>query len=179
MKKIIVLASGNGSNFEALKNENINITHLICNKKNAYVIERAKKLKVPYTIISEKNKIIYNKKLFEKLKNLKFDLIVLAGYMKILPPEIVNYYKNKIVNIHPSLLPAFPGTHSIEKAYNYGVKYTGVTIHYVDEGMDTGKIIEQEIIKIDYTKNIDALETQIHIIEHKIYPKIIKKLLNI
>lgn len=179
MKDIIVIASGNGSNFEAIVNSKIPVKHLICNKKNAYVIERAKKLKVPYTIISEKNKLTYNNNLFKRLKQFDIEIIVLAGYMKLLPPEIVKYYKNKIINIHPSLLPAFPGIHSIEKAYNYGVKYTGVTIHYVNEGMDTGKIIEQEIIKIDYTKSIDVLESQIHAIEHKIYPKTIKKLLNI
>ena len=184
--KLIVLASGNGSNFEAIvrhiRDENLpmKVTYLLTDNPKAYALERAERLGIPSKILDYKsfdNRDEYNRALLKALKSLDFDLIVLAGYMRILPPFIVREFCRKIINIHPSLLPAFPGLHAIEKAYKYGVKVTGVTVHYVDEGVDTGPIILQECVKIEDDDTLETLEERIHKVEHEIYIKAIKKVL--
>ncbi|MFA6639456.1 MAG: phosphoribosylglycinamide formyltransferase [Defluviitoga tunisiensis] len=185
MKEIIILASGNGSNFESIcvyfsKSKSIRVKQLITDNKDAFVIQRAKKLNVDYKIIDYhcfNNKSEYNHTLFEHLKSFNFDLIVLAGYMRILPDYIVNYYKGKIINIHPSLLPNYKGINAIVRAFENKEKYTGITIHYVDEGVDTGKIIFQKKVRTKKSDTIESLEKRIHKIEHKTYPKIIKRVL--
>jgi phosphoribosylglycinamide formyltransferase-1 len=116
----------------------------------------------------------YTTEIFEERK---IELIVLAGFMKLLSPAYVKRWKGKIINIHPSLLPAFKGAHAIKQAFEYGVKYTGVTVHYVDEGMDTGSIIAQQTVKVAKRDTIETLEKKIHKVEHKLYPKVIKELL--
>lgn len=186
MKRIVVLASGNGSNFEAIVQKmrkwecGVEIAALITDNKKAYAIKRAKRLNIPVTILNYedfKTKDEYNHVLLENLKAISPYLIVLAGYMRILPPFIVNEFKNRIINIHPSLLPSFRGLNAIERAYKAGVKYTGITIHYVDEGVDTGKIIEQRCIRIRENETLEALEKRIHRLEHYYYPRIIRDLL--
>ena len=112
-------------------------------------------------------------------KNEPWDLLVLAGYMKILPPEIVRKYKGKIINIHPALLPSFRGLNAIEKAWKHKVKITGVSIHFVDEGVDTGPIITQIPVRIKENDTLESLEERIHKVEHLIYIEVIKKLLKI
>jgi len=181
LKKILIMASGNGSNFENIvkKLENQVDIELFTENKSAYVIQRAEKLKVKTHIIDFKSfsRDEYDDELYNFLKKQTPELIVLAGYMKILSPKIVDNFK--IINIHPSLLPAFPGVNSIKKAYNYGVKITGVTVHWVDNGIDTGKIIEQKSLKIDKGISLEKLEEKIHEIEHEIYPCVLKKLLGL
>ncbi len=185
-KNIIILASGNGSNFEAIVNhirqENLPITveMLVTNNPEAFAIIRAERLGIPFKIIDSRkfrSRSEYNRALDEFLSLIEFDLMVLAGYMMILPAFIVRKYWRRIVNIHPSLLPAFPGLHAIEKAFEYGVKVTGVTVHFVDEGVDTGPIISQECVKIDKNDTLKTLEEKIHRVEHKIYIEAIKKVL--
>lgn len=175
------MASGNGSNFENIvkKLRNKVDIELFTENKNAYVIQRAEKLKVKTHIIDFKSfcRDEYDEKLYKFLKKQTPELVVLAGYMKILSPKIVDNFK--IINIHPSLLPAFPGINSIKKAYNYGVKITGVTVHWVDRGVDTGKIIEQKSVTIEKDISLKNLEKKIHEIEHEIYPRILKKILGI
>ena len=105
------------------------------------------------------------------------ELIVLAGYMRIIGNTLLTMFPRKIINIHPALLPAFPGAHGIKDAFEYGVKVFGVTIHYVDSGIDTGEIIDQASFHINGTETIDEVETEIHAIEHKLYPATIQKLL--
>ncbi len=186
MKRIVVLASGNGSNFEAIVrymrkcNCGIEVEALITDNKEAYAIKRAKKLHIPtiilnYSDFTSKDK--YNHALLNKLKEISPNLIVLAGYMRILPSYIVNEFKGRIVNIHPSLLPSFRGLNAIERAYKKGAKCTGITIHYVDEGVDTGKIIEQRCIRIREDEALLSLERRIHRLEHFYYPRVIKNLL--
>ncbi|KAF2960228.1 phosphoribosylglycinamide formyltransferase [Thermotoga sp. 38H-to] len=176
--RIVVLASGNGSNFEAIVNAvrsgelSAKIEMLLVDR-DCYAIERAKRLKVPW----EKLEKSWAESLKKRLEELNPDLVVLAGFMRILPAEIVERWKWKIVNIHPSLLPAFPGTHAIEKAYEYGVKVTGITIHFVDEGVDTGPIIFQKAIEIKKDWTLERLEEEIHKIEHQYYPLVIQKVL--
>lgn len=186
MKKIVILASGNGTNFEAickffLKSSKISIIKLITDNKKAKVVERARRLGIDYEIIDYttfKSKKEYNDYLFGRLKDLDFDLIVLAGYMRILPGYIVRYYANRIINIHPSLLPKYPGLRSIERAYNNKEEYTGITIHYVEEKVDAGRIILQKKLKVDKNWDLEKLEEEIHKLEHQYYPKVVEELLN-
>ena len=186
MKRIVILASGNGSNFEAIvktaRKEKwpVEIVSLITDNPHAYAIKRAKRLRIPCKLLNYKefdSKDSYNKELFKILKEFSPDLIVLAGYMRILPPYIVRAFRWRIVNIHPALLPAFRGLHAIERAYKAGCKVTGVTVHFVDEGVDTGPIIAQKCIEIREGESLEHLERRIHRVEHKLYPTVIKKLL--
>jgi phosphoribosylglycinamide formyltransferase-1 len=186
MKSIVILASGNGSNFEAIvrriRKEKwpIEVKALITDNPQAYAIMRAKRLGIPQVVLDYKafgSKTEYNKALLEKLEEFDPDLIVLAGYMRILPPFIVNRFTSRIVNIHPALLPAFPGLNAIERAYKAGCKITGITIHYVDEGVDSGPIIEQAALRIRDGESLEELEKRIHRLEHKYYPLVIKKIL--
>ncbi|HBF10165.1 phosphoribosylglycinamide formyltransferase [Thermotoga neapolitana] len=178
LPRLVVLASGNGSNFEAIVKASrdgvlkAEVQELLVDRE-CFAIERAKKLKVRWKKLEKP----WQKSLSERLEELKPDLIVLAGFMRILPPEIVRRWQWKIVNIHPSLLPAFPGMHAIEKAYEYGVKVTGITIHFVDEGVDTGPIIFQKALEIKKDWSLEKLEEEIHRIEHRYYPIVIQKVL--
>jgi phosphoribosylglycinamide formyltransferase-1 len=186
VKKIVILASGNGTNFEAIckyfsKSEKISIIKLITDNKEAQVVERAKILGIDYEIIDYstfKSKKEFNDYLFDRLKALDFDLMVLAGYMRILPVYIVRYYVDKIINIHPSLLPKYPGLRSIERAYNKKEEYTGITIHYVEEEVDGGRIILQKKLKVDKNWDLAKLQEEIHKLEHQYYPQVIENLLS-
>ncbi|MEM4367488.1 MAG: phosphoribosylglycinamide formyltransferase [Candidatus Anstonellales archaeon] len=176
MVKIVVLASGSGSNFEVLakkskEGKNIEILALITDNPNAYAIERAKSFGIRYVILdysSFKNRNEYENKLFEVINSLNPDLVVLAGYMRIIKSKsLLEKYKYRIINLHPSLLPSFPGKQGIKDAYDYGVKVTGITIHFVDEGLDSGPIIFQKAIKIKSNWSLEELEKRIHKLEYK------------
>lgn len=204
-KNILILASGNGSNFEAivkyfnkkdlyykkLNNNNNNNNEqkkesiyklnffLISENKDAYVLIRAKRLNISSMIIEwDKNdRSKFFKKLDEFCNKFEPELIILAGFMKIIPDFFIRKYYPKIINIHPSLLPAFKGLNAIKKAYKYGVKYTGITIHYVNEGVDTGPIIDQFAFRINKNDNLEKIEQKIHKLEHKNYSKVIENIL--
>lgn len=178
-KKIVVLASGRGSNFAALvqfikrKKLNAEITTLISDNPTAGALLLAdsfgiRALCIPFR---KEEKIIFYEKLLKTLTDLEPDLIVAAGFMKILPPDIVNQFEQKIINIHPSLLPAFPGIGAIQKAWEYGVQVTGCTTHFIDNTVDGGIIILQSVVKIKPKMTLADLETAIHKEEHKILPK--------
>ncbi len=185
---IAVLASGNGTNFQAIiesikkgEIENGIIKVLISNNKKAYALERAKKEGIEAIYINRKeykSREEYDKKIVELLKERDIDLIILAGYMMWISKYFVDSFENKILNIHPSLLPAFKGLDAIKQAYDYGVKITGVSVHYVDETEDGGKIIEQEELRIKKGYTLEELEKEIHKIEHKLYPKVINLFCN-
>jgi len=171
MKKVAVFGSGNGSNFQAIaeyfQEKDIEFT-CISDKAGAFILKRAEKLGIKALHVPFKDTYNY------LLKN-KFDLVVLAGYMRIFPANVVKLAK--IINIHPSLLPSFKGKGVIEEAYNAGVKVTGVTVHYVNEEVDSGEIIAQIPVFIKNRTTLDKLETDIHNIEHKLYPLVIDHLL--
>lgn len=183
MVSIAVFASGNGSNLQAIIDAiesgklDAKIRVVFSDKQDAYALERAKKHEIQTLYLAPKefpSREAHEQKIVEYLEGLGVELIVLAGYMRILTPYIIRKYPMRIINIHPALLPSFPGTHGIADAFNYGVKYTGVTVHFVDEGVDTGPIIIQEVTKIEDTDTIETLEPRIHAIEHKIYPQAIQ-----
>ena len=183
LKNIAILASGNGTNFEAIAKAikrgyiRANLKLLITDKENAYVRVRAKKFGVLDLFVDPKkfkDRLDFDRELIKILKKEKIDLIILAGFMRILGKEFVNTFKNKILNIHPAILPAFKGTNSIERAFRYGCKVSGVTVHFVDENVDSGPIILQDVVKIKEEMKLEEFEEKIHKLEHKLYPKAIK-----
>jgi phosphoribosylglycinamide formyltransferase-1 len=183
MKNIAILASGKGTNFEAIAKAvkagklKANLKLLITDSENAFVRERAKKFKVKDIFVDPKkfkNRVDFDKEIAKILKKEKIDLVVLAGFMRVLSSYFVRKFKNKILNIHPALLPAFKGVNAIERAYNYGCKVTGVTIHFVDEKVDHGPIILQGVVKIKQGMSLEELEEKIHKLEHKLYPQVIR-----
>jgi phosphoribosylglycinamide formyltransferase-1 len=186
MKNIAIFASGSGTNFQAIvdaaKNGSIpaRVALLVCDKPGAKVIERAERERIPTFVFSPKDyasKAEFEQAILEQLRKHQIEFIALAGYMRLIGPTLLAAYEGKIVNIHPSLLPAFPGKDAIGQAYRAGVKITGVTIHYVDEGMDTGPIIAQRAVPIDEGESLAQLEARIHEVEHELYPAVLKTLL--
>ncbi|WLR54906.1 phosphoribosylglycinamide formyltransferase [Mesobacillus subterraneus] len=187
MKKIAIFASGSGSNFQAIAvaaqagTLNVEISLLVCDKPGAFAVDRAEMLGIPALVISPKSypsKADYEGEVLQKLAGLEVDMIVLAGYMRLIGPTLLEAFEGKIVNIHPSLLPAFPGKDAIGQALAAGVEKTGVTIHYVDEGMDTGPIIASVSVKITPDETRETLQKKIQRIEHSLYPDVLEELLN-
>lgn len=187
MKKIAVFASGSGTNFQAIIDAteagelNAEIVLLICDKPDAFAIQRARQNNIEVFQFSAKNYI--NKQAFEteikeKLNDLQVEWIVLAGYMRLIGEVLLTAFDGRIINIHPSLLPAFPGKDAILQAFQARVKITGVTVHYVDEGMDTGPIIDQAPVHIEESDTIETLRTKIQKVEHRLYTEVLKKLIS-
>ncbi len=182
MKNIAIFASGSGTNFEALVNTKLEkgkIVLLVCNKPNAYVITRAKNHNIPTLVVRLKDfntKEEYETVILNELKKYNVELILFAGYMNYAGNVLLDNYPNKIINIHPALLPSFKGAHGIRDAYMFGAKVMGVTVHYVDSGVDTGKIIDQEAFHLE-NETLEEAEAKIHEIEYRLYPKTLKKLL--
>lgn len=185
MKKIAVFASGSGTNFQAIADSikygflQAELVLLVCDKPGAKVIARAENAGVETFVFSPKEypgKVFFEKDIVQILKEKDVDFIVLAGYMRLIGETLLSAYRHKIVNIHPSLLPNFPGKDAIGQAFQAGVKQTGVTIHYVDEGMDTGPIIAQKELVIEDNDTLESVEKKIHQIEHEFYPQILQSL---
>lgn len=185
MNKLAVFASGTGSNFEAImqaikaNNWPIEVALVVVDNKTAPVIEKAKHNHIPVFCFDSKSytsKQAYEIEIIEKCQQAQVDLLVLAGYMRILSKTLIDTYPNKIINIHPSLLPAFVGKDAIEQAIAYGVKVMGISIHYVDYGMDSGQIIAQSAFQTEGLSHCE-IERKIHCLEHQLYPEVIYKIL--
>lgn len=179
MTRIAVFISGRGSNFMAL-HENIKkgiikdaeISVVFSNKEDAKGLDYAKKENIEVIVIPSKdynNRQEYDKKIVEALKPYNIDLICLAGYMRIVTHELIQAYENKIINIHPALLPSFKGLHAQKQALEYGVKYSGCTVHFVDDGMDSGAIILQKVVEVYDDDTEDTLSERILKQEHIAY----------
>ncbi len=184
-KKLVFMASGSGSNFENIVREiqagrlDADPALLVCDKAGAGVLARAEKLKIPFALVDRKqfpSKEAFEAEIIRCLDESGFDFIVLAGYMRILSNEFVLRYWGRIINIHPSLLPAFPGAHGIRDAFEAKVKSTGVTVHFVDTGVDTGPIILQKEVLVMPGDTLESLETRIHAVEYLLYPEALRKL---
>ncbi|GIP34554.1 phosphoribosylglycinamide formyltransferase [Paenibacillus sp. J2TS4] len=180
---IAVFASGSGSNFQAIADAvkagrlDVRIALLVCDKPQAAVVERAEKEGIPSFVFRPKqfaSREEYESEIVHRLKEHNIDLLVLAGYMRLITDTLVRPYYGRMINIHPSLLPAFPGLNAIEQAYEHGAKVTGVTVHYVDGGMDTGPIIAQRALDIREGETLDTLTERIHRLEHELYPEVIQ-----
>lgn len=182
--RFVVLASGSGTNFVALADAitsqeipNAAIEKLICNRAGAPVLERAIERGIPAHLIdSKKEGARFNDILLTELKSLNPDYLLLAGYLKILPAEIVRAFPNRIVNIHPSLLPSFPGLHAVEQAINHGVRHTGVTVHLVNDALDDGPIIEQRTCEVRENDTAETLFARMRPLEYDAYKSAVKRL---
>jgi phosphoribosylglycinamide formyltransferase-1 len=180
---LAVFASGRGSNFSAIAKAikqdklKVKLQILVCDQPQALVIKRAQILGVRVVLVRREDfasRLDFEAAIIQRLKNYKIGLIVLAGFMRLLSPDFVKRYPNRIMNIHPSMLPAFKGAHAIRDAFDLGVDSTGVTVHFVDKEVDHGPIILQGKIKIGSKDTLASVEKRIHALEHKLYPQAIK-----
>tara|TARA_B100000700_G_C14904290_1_gene788928 strand:- start:473 stop:1093 length:621 start_codon:yes stop_codon:yes gene_type:complete len=188
LKNLGILISGRGSNMESIlkaikkKKIPINPAVVISNKPNAKGLAIAKKMGVQIEIVDSSKykgkRLQYDKEIISTLKKYKVTpsngLVCLAGFMRIISPYFIKEYKNKILNIHPALLPAFPGLDAQKQAIEFGSKFSGCTVHFVDEGIDTGPIIIQEVVKVNNNDTEKSLSKKILVKEHEIYPKAVE-----
>jgi phosphoribosylglycinamide formyltransferase-1 len=181
--RIAVFASGSGSNFqavaEAIRDRQIpaSIELVVCDKPGAYVLERAKSFGIETYVFRPKDypsREAYEQEILAELQRRGIDLIVLAGYMRIVTPVLVEPYYGRMINIHPALLPAFPGLNGVRQALEYGVKITGVTVHFVDGGTDTGPIIAQRAVEVLPDDTEETLGARIHQAEHQLLPEVVR-----
>ncbi len=177
-----VFASGNGGNLQAIinavraKKVRAALQLVVSDRADAYALVRARKAKVPTLCLNQKEfatREAFDRAVLVHLKERRIDFIVLAGYMRLFSNHFTRSYPNKILNIHPALLPAFKGTHGIRDAFQYGVKVTGATVHFVVEAMDAGAVILQEAVAVNPKDTESSLARKIHRVEHRIYPKAI------
>ena len=183
MINIGVLASGRGTNLqaiiEAIEEGKIagEIKVVMSDNPDAYALKRAQQYHIDtrYVDFKEfKNREDYDKEIIKTLKEKKIELVVLAGYMRILSPYFIRTYQNKIINIHPALLPSFPGLHAQKQVVEYGAKVSGCTVHFVDEGVDSGPIILQKAVEVSDDDTEESLAEKILKEEHQIYPRAIQ-----
>ena len=177
---LAVLISGRGSNFSSLvdaqKKGQIGVADikiLISNKASAKGIDYAKKNKIPFFVLRDKD---WESEIVELLEKYKIQLVCLAGFMRIISPRLINFMKGWIVNIHPSLLPAFPGLNVHKRVLESGFPFSGCTVHWVDEGVDTGPIIDQRVTPVLKEDTEEALSSRILKEEHRLYPSVVKKI---
>lgn len=178
MKKIAVFASGNGSNFQVIA-EQFPVEFVFSDHRDVYVLERAEKLGVTAHAFELKefdSKVDYEKAIVALLEKYDIDLVCLAGYMKIVGTTLLKAYEGRIINIHPAYLPEFPGAHGIDDAWEAGVDQSGVTIHWVDSGVDTGTVIKQVRVPRLAGDTIESFEARIHENEYKLYPEVLESL---
>lgn len=178
MKRIAVFASGSGSNFQVIA-EQFPVEFVFSDHRDAFMLERAQNLGVTsyaFELKEFENKVAYEEAIVELLDQHEIDLVCLAGYMKIVGPILLSAYEGRIINIHPAYLPEFPGAQGIQDAWEAGVDESGVTIHWVDSGVDTGQIIQQVRVPRLPDDTIETFEARIHEAEYKLYPKVLREL---
>ncbi len=180
MKKIAVLISGGGTNLQSIIDSvetdhiNVKIALVLSNKEGVYGLERAVKHEIPTAVVKHgefPDRESFESRLIEVIDGYGVDLVVLAGFMRVLTPHFVNHYHHRIMNIHPALLPCFPGTNAQKQALDYGVRFSGCSTHFVDEGTDTGPIILQTVVPVLPDDTEENLSARILAEEHRIYPE--------
>jgi len=183
MLTLAVLASGRGSNFQSIIDSiesgflKAKIAVLITDNPDAYALERAKKYRSESLVLKPRDfsgKDAYYSHIADELKKRNVELVILAGFMRVVGKALIDQYRNKIMNIHPALLPSFPGLHGQKQAADYGVKISGCTVHFVDEGMDTGPVIIQAAVPCYHDDTEETLSERILKQEHRIFPYAIK-----
>jgi len=180
--RIAVLASGTGTNLQAILDglhgrDGIEVACVVSNKPGAPALERATEAGVETCVFARsdhRDRVDRDAAMADWLAEREVDLIVLAGYMELLSPEFVRRFRNRVVNVHPALLPSFPGLDAVGQALEHGVRVTGVTVHFVDEGVDSGPIILQRPVDVPYTRDRSQLEREIHEVEHQLLPEAIR-----
>lgn len=180
-----VLISGSGSNLQSLIDHiqegtlNACISLVVSSRPDAYGIERAKKAGIPVLVL---NREVYadvaaaNKRIADALKEAGAEYVVMAGYMRMVTAEVLDAFPDRVVNLHPALLPSFKGAHAIQDAFDFGVKVTGVTVHFANADYDKGPIIAQRAVEVREGDTVEALEARIHAVEHELYPHVIQLL---
>jgi phosphoribosylglycinamide formyltransferase-1 len=183
MIRVGVLASGSGSNFQALVDalhvagSPARVEVLVCNVPGAKVLDRAARAGVESVLIDHKKvatREAYDEQLVEALTTRGIELVCLAGYMRLVTPGFLRRFPGAVINIHPALLPAFPGLHGVRQALQYGVKVSGCTVHFVDEGTDTGPIIAQATVPVLPSDDEATLGARINAEEHRLYPAVVR-----
>ena len=171
-----VLVSGNGTNLQALIDAGLPVTAVASNRKDAYALQRAREAGIPVATFSldcHADRTERDLVLATWLEEHGVELVVLAGYMHLLTEPFLQRFPERIVNVHPSLLPAFPGAHAIDDALDAGAETTGVTVHLVDEGLDTGPVLAQEEVPVEPR---ETLVERIHAVEHRLLPEVVREL---
>ena len=186
-KRVAIFVSGSGTNMENITRRIkagellCEIALIVCDNPKAYALMRAASLGLETFVIERgnfKSRAEFDAKITEKLKEKKTEAILLAGFMRVLSPEFVRVWRWRILNIHPSLLPKYPGVSAIGDAFRAREEETGVTVHFVDEGIDTGPIILQRKVPIKLTDTLEMLETRVHAMEYELYPEAIRLFLS-
>jgi phosphoribosylglycinamide formyltransferase-1 len=181
--RIVVLASGSGTNLQAILDqlhggeEGIEVVGVGSDKPDAGALERARRFEVETALFptsEHEDREARDRALGDWIEERDADLVVLAGYMQLLSPEFVSRFHNRVINVHPALLPAFPGIDAVQQAIDHGSKITGVTVHFVDEGMDSGPIIMQRPVPVAPSRDWDETERAIHATEHALLPETIR-----
>ena len=176
--KVGVLVSGEGTNLQALlDDEAIDVACVASNNPGARGLERARAAGVETAVFEagdHPDRASRDGAMADWLESRGVELVVLAGFMELLEPEFIGRFRGRVVNVHPALLPAFPGIGAIEQAVEHGVKVMGVTVHFVDEGVDTGPIILQEAFELPYPRDIERIEERVHGIEHRLLPQAVR-----
>ena len=184
--RLAVFASGRGSNMLAIANAieegrlpGVSIDLVVCDKTSAPVLKKAQELKLNTFVFEAnkfRNKSDYESEILKQLGQFRIQMVILAGFMRIIGPTLLKVWEGRMINLHPSLLPEFPGKDGIGDAFRAGVRETGVTVHFVDAGVDTGPIIAQERLMIDSAETLESLEEKIHLLEHQILPQTILRI---
>jgi phosphoribosylglycinamide formyltransferase-1 len=180
--RVAVLASGTGTNLQAILDrvhgrDGVEVAAVVSNKPEALALERARKAGIETRVFERADhphRAARDAAIADWLDERDVDLVVLAGYMELLAPEFVRRFRNRVVNVHPALLPSFPGLDAVGRALAHGVRVTGVTVHFVDEGIDSGPIILQRAVEVPYTRDRSQLEEEIHRVEHELLPEAIR-----
>lgn len=182
--KIGVLLSGSGTNLQAIidaaaEGLPVEIVHVVSSRPDAFGIERAHRAGIPVTVL---NRDVYadpveaDKRIAETLRYAHAEYVVMAGYMRKVTPVLLDAFPDRVLNLHPALLPSFKGAHAIQDAFDAGVKVTGVTVHLANEDYDKGPIVAQEPVRIEEGMTLDELEAAIHAVEHVLYPRVLRQL---
>lgn len=183
--KIGVLLSGSGTNLQAIIDEvrdaalPVDIVKVVSSRPDAYGIERAKQAGIPVVVL---NRQIYadpraaDRMIVDELRAAGAEYVAMAGYMRKLTPVVLDAFPDRVLNLHPALLPSFKGAHAIQDAFDAGVKVTGVTVHFANEDYDKGPIVAQEPVRIEEGMTLDELEAAIHAVEHVLYPRVLRQL---
>lgn len=183
MLRVAVLASGRGTNFQALHDActtgyaDAQIVCVATNRPKAGVLDRARDAEIETVVVPSKGvpaREVYDARLLDALEGFKADLVCGSGFMRIFSPVFIDAYRDNILNVHPSLLPAFPGTNVIEEAWNWGAKVTGATVHVMNEELDAGPIVYQRALDVSASPTLEDLERRIHLLEYTLYPKALK-----
>ncbi len=180
-----VLISGSGSNLQSLIDHiqegtlDARISLVVSSRPDAYGIERAKKAGIPVLVLNREayaDAAAANKRIADALKEAGAEYVVMAGYMRMVTAEVLDAFPDRVVNLHPALLPSFKGAHAIQDAFDFGVKVTGVTVHFANADYDKGPIIAQRAVEVRENDTVEALEARIHAVEHELYPHVVQLL---